>query len=69
MTRAIALHKLDQTRPHNGKQDVQPTVCRTRSRDPLVFDQRRAAEILAETISGGYHLCKPCWNDQEEKEE
>lgn len=57
---AVMLHKLDVTKPckENG---VQPTVCRTRSKDPLVFYQRKEAQVLENAIPGAYRVCGRCW--------
>lgn len=60
-----ALHRLDASRPFNEKRQVQPTICRTRSKDPLVFDQKNAARVLADIIPGGYRLCGRCWEEEE----
>lgn len=65
MPRIVALHKLDPTRPPKNHGTTQPTMCRTRSREPLVFDQRNAAEVVARAIPDGYRLCGKCWPEEE----
>ena len=65
MAGKTALNQLDASRPFNEAKQVQPTICRTGSKDPLVFDQRRAAMVLAATIPEGYRLCGKCWEEEE----
>ena len=54
----ILLHQVDPNRPSESWYNT-PTSCKTRSRDPLVFDSREAAEIVASIP--GYGLCPRCW--------
>ena len=63
MPRLIALHKLDASRPYNDRRSVQPTICRTRARDPLVFANRNEAERVATAIPDGYQVCQACWSE------
>ena len=59
-----ALHRLDKSRPFSRKRQAQPTICRTGSKDPLVFDQKNAARMMADSIPDEYQLCGKCWKDE-----